>query len=75
MNRAEYEIRSAIAAHRLAVKSGVQVLHGEAGVCPHCCTDGTFSLGIGYLDAANDIYWSEVWKDWRCIRCEYARIC
>ena len=31
MHKVEYEIRSAIAAHRLAVKSGVQVLHGGRG--------------------------------------------
>jgi hypothetical protein len=71
MKRKEYEEIALYQAHQLEMRTGQRVAEGAEGVCPYCGRPGKFSLGVGYTAGENDIYWSAVHNEWRCITDEY----
>jgi hypothetical protein len=51
---------------------GRKVRHGELGRCPRCGGKGCFDLdGLGFAHDCNSVYYSTVFNEWRCRRCDY----
>jgi len=72
-SRREYEARVAREVAVLEWALGRRVRHGEDGVCPRCGEEGCYDLlGLSFTAGdCNSIYYSTVFEEWRCRRCDY----
>ncbi|NIQ98458.1 MAG: hypothetical protein GWO11_08625 [Desulfuromonadales bacterium] len=75
-NKQQYEeiLRDKVIMLEWAV--GHPIHHGDAGLCPRCSSSGTFDIeGLGFdAESGNSIYYSTVFNEWRCRRCDF-RLC
>ena len=71
--RAEYETLLKDEVILLEWQLGHSVRHGNFGLCPRCRGEGNFDLeGLGFDSGAdNSIYYSTVYGEWRCRRCDF----
>ena len=55
---------------------GRRIHHGERGRCPRCGRSGRFDLeGLGFSHGfGNSIYFSSVFKGWRCRMDDYRMV-
>ncbi len=53
---------------------GRSIHHSDAGFCPKCGYYGNYDInGLGFApDITNSIYYSTVYGEWRCRKCDFS---